>query len=67
MQFLDAPAVHKLSDHRIFACRRASQLLVVHVSEVFDVAHVNEHGYECRIDWVILNLVPADAVDVLSR
>ncbi len=67
MQLLNAPAIHKLLDYRILAGRRASQLLIVHVSEVFDVAHVDQHGHKRWIDRVILDLMPANVIDVLFR
>src|SRR5215216_1949022 len=65
MQLLDTPTVHELSDYWIFTSGRTSQLLIIHISEVFDVAHVDEHRDKRRIDRIVFNLIPADAVDVL--
>ncbi len=65
VQLFDAPAIHELPDDRIFAGRRAPQLLVIHVGEVLDVAHVDQHRHKRGINRIVLNLVPANAVNVL--
>jgi hypothetical protein len=67
VQLFNAPAVHKLFDDRVFARRRSSQFLVIHVSEILDVAHVDQHRHKRWIQRMIFDVIPANVVDVLFR
>src|SRR5262245_24584980 len=65
MELFDAPAIHKLFDYGILAGRRTPQFLVIHVGEVLDVTHVDEHGNKRRIERIVLDVLPANTVHVL--
>ena len=43
------------------------QLLVIHVREVLDVAHVDQHRHKRRIERIVLDFLPANVIDVLLR
>jgi hypothetical protein len=64
-RLLLVPPVHERLVDRILPGRRAHELGVVQVGELLDVAHVQQHRDECRLQLVSRNILPWNRGDEL--